>query len=356
MSWSGGTFTRTNGDKTGIDVWQQDNNAGINIVDSRHDAHDQDLAEGINTCLTRDGQNGASANLPMGGHRHANVGNAAARNDYAAAGQVQDGSLAWGGTASGSDTITFNLTPAITAYATGMVVGFAAAGANTGPVTININGVGAKTLYVNGAALAGAEIATGDAVVAVYDGTRFNMVHPIVESGTNSIQQGLHAIAMTTRSIPIGTAPSNVTTGSATSPYYGRHNFDPITEEYAWYPIILPQSWDEVDLKVQIIWEEDAAATAHDVVWGLSACATGDGDAKFSALGTEVTFTDTGAAGTLQITPVSAAITPGGSPAAGDMIYLKLARKAADGADTLDVDAVVHSIRLLFTINAATDA
>lgn len=52
MSWASGSFTRIFG-ATG---WVDDKNAATNILSSRHDTHDQDIADGINACITRDNQ------------------------------------------------------------------------------------------------------------------------------------------------------------------------------------------------------------------------------------------------------------------------------------------------------------
>jgi len=66
MAWNGsGTFTRTNGTNTGSTLWNSDKTAGTKIRSDRHDTHDQDIASGINNCLTIDGQNVPTANLPM---------------------------------------------------------------------------------------------------------------------------------------------------------------------------------------------------------------------------------------------------------------------------------------------------
>lgn len=68
MAWNGsGTFNRTNGANSGAQTWQDDENDGVGIVSDRHDSHDQDLAEGINNCLTKDGQNSPTANLDFNG-------------------------------------------------------------------------------------------------------------------------------------------------------------------------------------------------------------------------------------------------------------------------------------------------
>lgn len=53
MAWSGsGTFSRV----FGASGWTNDKNNGVKILASRHDTNDQDLADGINACLTRNNE------------------------------------------------------------------------------------------------------------------------------------------------------------------------------------------------------------------------------------------------------------------------------------------------------------
>jgi len=68
MSWSGGTFTRTNGTNTGSTLWAQDRDAGTKITATNHDTHDQDLADGINNCLAKDGSNVMTGALDLNGN------------------------------------------------------------------------------------------------------------------------------------------------------------------------------------------------------------------------------------------------------------------------------------------------
>jgi len=76
----------------------------------------------------------------------------------------------------GTNTITGNLTPAITAYVAGQAFRFISAGANTGAATININGLGAKAITKSGAtALSSGDIPAGAAVTIIYDGTQFQL-------------------------------------------------------------------------------------------------------------------------------------------------------------------------------------
>lgn len=55
---------------------------------SRHDTHDLDLANGINACLHKGGQNSATANISMGGFKFTNVAYGTSATDTAAYGQT----------------------------------------------------------------------------------------------------------------------------------------------------------------------------------------------------------------------------------------------------------------------------
>jgi len=71
---SDGTFERTNNQFDGDDVWQEDQQAGIKVIASRHDIHDEDLAQGIASCLNLDGLNAMRADLDLGGFKIINTG------------------------------------------------------------------------------------------------------------------------------------------------------------------------------------------------------------------------------------------------------------------------------------------
>jgi len=59
MPWTSGNFSRYYG-ATG---WQNDLASNVYILASRHDTHDQDLATGIDACLTRDNQSKPTASF-----------------------------------------------------------------------------------------------------------------------------------------------------------------------------------------------------------------------------------------------------------------------------------------------------
>lgn len=87
--------------------------------------------------------------------------------------------------ASGSGTAyVATLVPAATAYTAGQVVRFKADVANTAACTVNVNGLGAKSLKKQApggtglVALAANDIAIGQVVEAVYNGVDFEVVSP----------------------------------------------------------------------------------------------------------------------------------------------------------------------------------
>jgi hypothetical protein len=136
-----------------------------------------DIANALTASIANDGQTPILANLPMSTYRHTGVGNAVARSDYAAAGQVQDGAFIWCGTAGGTaDALTLTPSPAITAYAAGQVFRFiAGASPNTGAATVTVSGLGAKAIQSAGAALSAGAIVAGREYQILYDGTQFQL-------------------------------------------------------------------------------------------------------------------------------------------------------------------------------------
>lgn len=78
-----------------------------------------------------------------------------------------------------TDTYAITLSPAPAAYTTGMVVYFGANTANTGAATLNVNGLGAKTIKKNfNSDLVTGDILAGQYVQVEYDGTNFQLMSP----------------------------------------------------------------------------------------------------------------------------------------------------------------------------------
>jgi hypothetical protein len=186
------TFQRTDGTRTGAQTWQQAKAAAVKIRADAHDTHDEDLGTAISALWLRDGGNQPTADLPLNSFKFTGVGSATARTHFPAVSQVQDASLIHA-TDSGTDTRAATLSPAITAYATGMLLILKAAAANTGSATLNLNAAGAKTIKKG---LAGAsnldanDIKAGQIGLYAYDGTNMQLLTaPEFPSGTKMLFQ-----------------------------------------------------------------------------------------------------------------------------------------------------------------------
>lgn len=75
MPWSAGAFARVGGSTH----WVDDKNASINIVASRHDTNDEDLAAGISFCLNRDGTSKPTGDFLPAADATQNLGNGSFR-------------------------------------------------------------------------------------------------------------------------------------------------------------------------------------------------------------------------------------------------------------------------------------
>lgn len=107
-----------------------------------------------------------------------------------------------------SNAYTLSIDAQIAAYAAGQVFKFKANFANTGAATINVNGLGAKTIKKSGSVdLISGDIFNNQIVTVVYDGTNMQLISPtgkIVRGGTGS--DGALAVSSGTTTINLGGA------------------------------------------------------------------------------------------------------------------------------------------------------
>lgn len=88
MPWTGSSYVRTDGVYNGPTVWNLNWANSVKIVYSRHDTHDQDIADGISACLNKNGANTPAANLPWGGFKITGYGSASENTDVPKWGQT----------------------------------------------------------------------------------------------------------------------------------------------------------------------------------------------------------------------------------------------------------------------------
>lgn len=149
---------------------------GTTITSTAFNALTADLATGLSTCITKDGQTTPTANIPMGSNKITGMAAGTAATDAANLSQAQS-TAAKLLTVSGTDTITASGSPTVAAYTTGASYYFSPANTNTGAATINIDSLGAKSITKNGTtALVAGDLTSGRIAVVVYDGTQFQLV------------------------------------------------------------------------------------------------------------------------------------------------------------------------------------
>ena len=184
--------------------------AGTIITATAFNALTADLATGLTTCITKDGQTTATANIPMGGNKLTGLGAGTAANDSVKVSQLQ-GNISSLLNVSGIDTIAASANPVLTSYATGQMFWFAASGTNTGATTLNIDALGAKNITRGTAALAAGDIINGAIVLVVYDGTQFQLL-----SITRSIQTSSTIASASTTNIGAANAEYLAVSGTTT--------------------------------------------------------------------------------------------------------------------------------------------
>ena len=193
--------------------------AGTVISSTTFNALTADLATGLSTVITKDGQTTVTANIPMASFKFTGLGVGSAATDSATLSQVQSTVTKLLASVSGTDTVTATASPTLTAYAAGQMFYLVAAGDNTTSVTLNIDALGAKAVTRDGSvALAAADIKSGEVVVVVYDGTRFQVVSQLNSAGNAtfanvSITSALNVGGIATFSAGSAAAPSITTTG-----------------------------------------------------------------------------------------------------------------------------------------------
>ena len=193
--------------------------SGTVISSTAFNALTADLATGLSTAITKDGQTTVTANIPMSTYKFTGLGVGSAATDSANLSQVQSTVTKLLTSVSGADTITAVGAPVVAAYAAGQMFYFVATGDNTGAVTLNIDSLGAKAVTRDGSvALAAGDIKSGEVVVVVYDGTRFQVVSQLNSAGDArfanvSITSALNVGGVATFSAGTAAAPSITTTG-----------------------------------------------------------------------------------------------------------------------------------------------
>lgn len=252
--------------------------SGTVISSTAFNALTADLATGLSTCLTKDGQTTPTANIPMGSNKITGLAVGTDATDAATLAQVQSTTAKLIGSVSGTDTITGSLTPSLAAYAAGQMFYFVAAGDNTGAVTLNINSLGAKNVTKGGTtALSAGDIKSGQTVAVIYDGTRFQILS--VTTGDITFSANTISTANTNQNMilnPNGTG--QVIVNSATDSGFSANG------------VALEAIGQSSGLLYPFLTKSVVDVRASNLCWNSAT----SGDNSFISFGTEASFTGRG--------------------------------------------------------------
>lgn len=113
-----------------------------------------------------------------------NVNNTSNATERAASAVLSSKTIAtfnYAADAGSNDTYVISLSPSPGAYTTGMIVFFKANTVNTGAASINVNGLGVKTIVKRvSTTLANGDIPALSFKMLIYDGTQFVLLNPVV--------------------------------------------------------------------------------------------------------------------------------------------------------------------------------
>jgi hypothetical protein len=178
----------------------------------------------------------------------------------------------------------------------------------------------------------------------------------------NNLARVLDVVGQQTIWVPAGALTPTTTNGAAASSTELVTNdvmlrylaYDAATLEKAQILIQMPKSWDGGAVVVQFVWSQPAGS--GNVVWGARGVAFANSDPMDTAFGTGQTTTSAGGtANDCFISSETAAITIAGSPGAEELVVFEFYRDAANGSDTLTVDAWLIGAKIHYTTNAARD-
>jgi hypothetical protein len=141
-----------------------------------------------------------------------------------------------------------------------------------------------------------------------------------------------------------------VDTGTNNVDVYVLDFADGATKRFSQATVAMPSDWDGGTVTAQFYWMVNSTST-NSAVWGCAGRSYGNAETLDQAMGVEMTVTDAGSGTVNQvlISSATAAITLGGTPAAGEMVQFKVSRDPANGSDNLAATARLLGVMIAYT-------
>lgn len=154
--------------------------------------------------------------------------------------------------------------------------------------------------------------------------------------------------------IPAAGQIPQVTNGSGVSSTQSTTNlvnldlttFDPATDQFVQYTVVVPSNYSGGTFTAQVFFT--APSGTGDVVWTVAARSYADGDLIDQAFGTAQSVTKAVQAAAVSISSATAAVTPAGTPAAGQLMQIQISRDANAGGDTYGSSATLIGVLITY--------
>ena len=174
-----GAMRRTDGARTGSDLFEQQRRGNIKITDTLMDAHANDIANEITNSIPRDGSAAPTRDTPWGTKKIKGLGDAVNDDEAVNLGQARALStplVPASGVGGTGDAITLNPGDTASDRSTGQRYRFIAKHNNGGAATLAIGATAAVTLKDgSGSDLKVGDIKAGQHLVVVFDGTYWRL-------------------------------------------------------------------------------------------------------------------------------------------------------------------------------------
>jgi len=178
------------------------------------------------------------------------------------------------------------------------------------------------------------------------------------------LASGVSSIGQHTIWVPAGAMEAAVTTAAATSnaveigtSLFAARTMDFVTgsDQYAYFGIQMPKSWDAGALVCQFVWSA-TGTTANTVLWAIAATSLSNDEVLTTAFPTPTSpaaDTNSTTADDIMIT-AEVSVTVSSSPAAEDYVVFEVSRDVS--GDTLSEDARLHGIKIHYTTDTGSDS
>lgn len=254
----------------------------------------------------------------------------------------------WLTSVSGTNTITASRTPTLTAYTSGVPYRLKVANTNSSSVTLNIDGVGAKSIKRYTAtggetALVSGDIQQNSIIEVIYDSAAdsgsgaFILQTPVanVSSGPGK------KIFLGVNDFNTVSAAAKANHNSSSGVRWTQNSFDTTTVEYMISQCRLPDDYAGGNIKFLVHFVIEGSYSGG-VVWGLTATALVNGTNLNSVTeGTMGLSSKTGISNSgsyAYVSNASSAFAIGGVAEAGAFVTLELSRVTGDASDTIGGD------------------